>query len=661
MVFIEEPHSLTMTQTLINPLIRLCAIIFLQFFCTNAIAQTWQWGKKGGASGDQSAVYSQDRIWDMCTDVHGNVYAVAVINKDNANLTGTTITGYAGSDILLFSYDCNGNFRWKKVIGGPQSDAPFGMRIDTLGNIYVCGRVVPKQTSLEIHVKFDSDSTLVYGDMRSAFLAQYDTLGNLNWLRMPQADTVSFTSSLTNYRIWHMDVTPDGKVYMVAKFLAGKLSAPGNPVLPASSNYILEYDKNGNYIGASPIQLEMYDAAFLARIKYNRHNGLLYYYGQSYPYNPGGFIKMGSTTLSKMVFLAKYNTNGNLVSLVESDGGSFEGIEFDEEGNMYIAGVGLAGKQHLGQTFATGSSSAPYAAKLDTNDKIIWIKKAVTNGASSGRDVALRGNELIFAGDAPGKMVWKGEDSIENIMNQGYDVFITRFDRHNGKVIEIDTLESMFGVTEFSNFVVTDKKGNAYLGGDVRDQIYIAGNSYDATVNGYKDFFIAKLGTSDCNCLLPILNCNSTALASNRFAFSSSFTSTVAVDSAIWDFGDGTSSTQSTPIHIYSTPGNYMACFTVYTKCGNEAKCFNLQATLSVADLEGKDVKLYPIPAEYTLTIDGIGQGTSYEVYSQVGARVLSGALNGKQVDISMLPAGIYIMNLEGKDHSITRLRFLKQ
>jgi hypothetical protein len=649
-------------MTYLQNYLRLFTFIFFQLICSQAIAQTWQWGKLGGSSSDQSGV-GEDHIVDMCTDKHGNIYAVAVIDQYSPSLSGATITTYGSTDILLFSYDCNGNFRWKKLIGGNQTDIPYGMKMDTLGNIYVCGRIVPKQGNFQPQIKFDSDTTLDASNNRSLFLVQYDTLGNYKWLRMPQADTVTRSSGLSNYRIWNMEVTPDGEVYMLTKFLAGRLSAPGNPTLPSDGHYLMKYDKSGNYTGANPFQLEISTSIVHAKMEYNRHDNLLYYYGMHYPDGTTGHVKLGNTVLSKISFLAKYSLTGNLVSLIESDGGEFNDIVFDEDANMYIGGsiggTALTPRQHLGYTFTTGSG-APYAAKLDPAGNVLWMKRPLTNGVSPGKGIALRGNELVLAG-AGGKMVFVGEDSVHGVMNEGYEIFVTRFNKYSGKVIEIDTLASYFGNTEYADHVVTDPKGNIYLAGDVRTQVFIAGTSFVANGSGYKDFFIAKLGTNDCNCMLPVLSSNSVALSGSRFAFSSVVTTTAAIDSVVWDFGDGNTSRQNNPIHIYAASGSYEVCVTVYTKCGNETQCMNVLATVGVAMVNGAQLKLYPVPAERMLHVEGLEKEARYEVFNQLGVKMMSGVLEGNQLKIENLPPGIYLMQVAGSDKHIHRLRFVKQ
>ena len=45
----------------------------------------------------------------------------------------------------------------------------------------------------------------------------------------------------------------------------------------------------------------------------------------------------------------------------------------------------------------------------------------------------------------------------------------------------------------------------------------------------------------------------------------SSYASSGNVNSWLWDFGDGNTSTQQNPVHAYNAPGTYLVCLTITT------------------------------------------------------------------------------------------------
>ena len=79
-------------------------------------------------------------------------------------------------------------------------------------------------------------------------------------------------------------------------------------------------------------------------------------------------------------------------------------------------------------------------------------------------------------------------------------------------------------------------------------------------------------------------------------------------DSLLWDFGDGTTSTASNPVHSYSNTGSYTVVLTAFNHCGFEQRVESFTITLvgvfssAIQDVFG--IKVYPNPAETQVKID---------------------------------------------------------
>lgn len=56
-------------------------------------------------------------------------------------------------------------------------------------------------------------------------------------------------------------------------------------------------------------------------------------------------------------------------------------------------------------------------------------------------------------------------------------------------------------------------------------------------------------------------------------------------DGYVWDFGDGTTSTDDDPTHVYAENGTYIVCFTVTSECGSDVSC----DTITVCDIIAAD------------------------------------------------------------------------
>lgn len=134
-----------------------------------------------------------------------------------------------------------------------------------------------------------------------------------------------------------------------------------------------------------------------------------------------------------------------------------------------------------------------------------------------------------------------------------------------------------------------------------------------------------------------------------------------------WNFGDGNSSTEFEPTHIYSEGGNYVIQLTVYGECDTvtTTKVYNAIA-LSTEEVGTLGVKLFPNPAtdNVTLTFDADLSNSSLKVYDVTGKVVytttIESSLNTIVLPVSNLNTGIYTIQINSKEvnHS---LKFVKK
>ncbi|MBK7388380.1 MAG: PKD domain-containing protein [Bacteroidetes bacterium] len=79
------------------------------------------------------------------------------------------------------------------------------------------------------------------------------------------------------------------------------------------------------------------------------------------------------------------------------------------------------------------------------------------------------------------------------------------------------------------------------------------------------------------NVTLPIQAVSAFAITSNTCGDSISIVnSSTGFTSLLWDFGDGTTSTQTNPVHIFSAPGNYQIQLYVANSCNDSLQAINI-------------------------------------------------------------------------------------
>lgn len=136
------------------------------------------------------------------------------------------------------------------------------------------------------------------------------------------------------------------------------------------------------------------------------------------------------------------------------------------------------------------------------------------------------------------------------------------------------------------------------------------------------------------------------------------------VTSAVWYWGDGTSTPGLYLSHTYTTAGWYNICVTVYTSCGDSAsKCRNdsiyrvvgSQAMINVNVVSSTEINekavgqwsVYPNPANNFLMVESGAAINDIELFDLVG-RSVKRQRTGKnsQIDISDLSSGLYLVQI---------------
>jgi PKD repeat protein len=146
----------------------------------------------------------------------------------------------------------------------------------------------------------------------------------------------------------------------------------------------------------------------------------------------------------------------------------------------------------------------------------------------------------------------------------------------------------------------------------------------------------------------------------------------------LWDFGDGTTSTDPYPVHQYASPGNYILCLTVGvpgTNCydtycdssfysfktdGNPMGQLTILSPTGIDKISSNKTILYPNPGSRELNITSASKIEQIVIYNANGQFVNSLEHPGNKIDIANLTSGIYYVNVKsGKQKKL--LKFVKQ
>lgn len=139
-------------------------------------------------------------------------------------------------------------------------------------------------------------------------------------------------------------------------------------------------------------------------------------------------------------------------------------------------------------------------------------------------------------------------------------------------------------------------------------------------------------------------------------------------DSYLWQFGDGESSSDENPYHVYQKSGEYTITLTATNNCGDVDSSITISvvvpSTGNVNNLELGQVKLYPSPTRGLVNIELIN---NFSGRIKIIIRTAEGKLvveedlikNGKmfekQVNMADLSSGVYTIQMIMDEGSLTR------
>lgn len=149
-----------------------------------------------------------------------------------------------------------------------------------------------------------------------------------------------------------------------------------------------------------------------------------------------------------------------------------------------------------------------------------------------------------------------------------------------------------------------------------------------------------------------------------------------------WEFGDGTTSTQANPTHIYNQPGYYTVCLTVsrgscihsycdttffaYKAAGDSIIKLIIGArpvVNNIIETERNSLHIFPNPAQNNLTVS-VDEGLiNFIAVKDITGRQISATVCSKQTEtlqVSSLPRGLYIIEVTTLQRHYA-MRFIKQ
>jgi hypothetical protein len=590
------------------------------------------------------------------------------------------------SDILLTSFTKDGQLRWSKVMGGDLEDLGLNLKIDLNDNVVVSGRVFASGNLNEPPVHFDTDTILPVPigfnqHRKSMFLVKYDSLGQFQWLRMPEPDTVSLGIAFSSMG-FGLDIDPMGNIHWLTFLRPGLHTWQGHNALIAQEGYyILKYRPNGTVYNVVQVPIQSNWQFFFDGIKLRQK---LVYDHLHHRYLLGGtlgilgndsvWMFLGNDTIRERAYLISLDTLGqpqwHVTGVANPALGSGRGltlhdVKLDPTGNIYVCG-GAGGNFNFNGTTVTftGGASSPYIFKLNANGQNIWGKIANVNGSSEANEIAIFGQEVGITGTA-GNLNWQGPNDKDIYTlppgHQGSNAFLSVFNQTTGDLKLTESVSSGPMGYAWGHSLSSDSEGAYYLSGSFDFELR-AGPDTLFKIGGQRSFFLTKFVCAPPQVDFAVSYPN---VSSAFFAFTGN-----RADSLHWDFGNGQSAHGDSVSHTFPATGQwYQVCLTAFTKCGQTTFCDSvLSDALSLPNApNAAKFDVFPNPARQNFVITyetataGVVVGQVYNVQG-VALHQWQGQSNvAHEVQTESWPNGVYVITLQTPDGKVLYKRVVVQ
>jgi hypothetical protein len=430
------------------------------------------WSQKMGGSG-------HDQGNAICTDNQGNLYLTGCFTS-TVSFGTNVLTSYGGSDIFLARMDTAGNYIWVRKAGSTVnptvSEEGIDLVLDGGNNILLSGGFEGTATF--------SPYTVASNGSVDAFVAKYDTNGNILWVR--NGGSTSYHDAAHS-----VGCGPSKEVY-ISGFFEGTANFSGTSVISNGSRdiFIAKYDSLGTIQWVEHAGGTGTDEGTQMALD---NLGNTYVTGSFYGTGVFDTINLVSASSSKDIFLAKYNSAGHALWAVKAGGTTDDATLYVATTNTavyitgYISGTATFG---LNQLISTGGGDA-FVAKYDIAGNNEWVMAGSGTQNEAGFAVCVDPNYNIYmSGYSSGNTTF-GIHPITN--NGGPDIFVAKLNEQPCKgmpSVSINGLNSSYLLTDTPVALSGSPTGGVFYGTGIMGNTfspYLAGIGTHTIVYIYLD------------------------------------------------------------------------------------------------------------------------------------------------------------------------------
>lgn len=430
-------------------------------------------------------------------DASDNVYLVGTFNgtidADPGPLTVNLIAA-GSSDVFVSKFNSAGTLQWTKSIGGAFYEGGKDIKLDAIGNIYVCGQHYGA-TDLDPGV---GTFTVPGSSGGSGFITKLDNSGNFLWGKAVLGTTQSLINSI--------EVDGSGNIYSTGTFDNVTDFDPGVPTFTMTTNggsdvFVLKLNSSGVFQWAKTVGGS--GTEYGVSIKCDASGNPIVlgdFNSSSMDFDPGPPTFTMSSTGNYEIYILKLDATGNFMWAKQMGGANNDlsfGLTLDASGNIFSTGGFYSTEADFDPGIGTFTLAAGaldeeiFCVKLDATGNFIWANKFGGNLYDRPYGISVDNiGGVYLTGRFEGTADFDpGPSSFTMTAVGQQDIFISRLNSSNGNFV---WARSFGGVnSERGNCVLVNNAGDVFSCG-----YFYSGSAVDFDPNP-SNFNLTSLGVED--------------------------------------------------------------------------------------------------------------------------------------------------------------------
>ncbi len=577
-----------------------CEIVILHFDSTGTRINATMFGGT-----------ADDYAWGISAIPGGGTYLCGETNSANYPVSwgSAQVAKSVGSDMFITQLDIGGSITWSTFFGGSGYEYSTDIATGSNKNAIICG----KTNSADFPTTTGCFQSALSG-IDDGIVAVFDSNGMVQW--------ATFFGGTDSEDAWSIDVDDSSRIYLGGETFSADLPSTTGTLsdsLQGSSDFMIaRFDPAGTLDWCGYLGGEGEDGLYDLRWdKLGQFHATGWTTSAGFPVTANA--SQDSLAGNYDTPLVTINPDGEIIYATYCGGSNYDAayaLASDGNGALYIAGetgsLDFPADTNAFQVAAAGNWDG-WIAKFDFCDSLAY-STSMTDEICNGSN----GSAFVFftGGTSPVTITWSTGDTTASLLNipaGNYSVVIRDSIgcRRTGQVQVISY--SYFPYLNLGpDTAICNNDSLLLVAGSGFSNIQWSNMSSGQTMiaPGAGNYSVSVTDSNNCTAADSILISESGPspdFSGTASGLAVQFTDlSMGLAAWYWDFGDGNSSGQSSPLHSYSSAGPYLVCLTGTDSAGcTGKKC--VMTVLLPAGIETSGVgfvKVYPNPADDYLVLE---------------------------------------------------------